>query len=103
MYLAICDEFEEEASNNGAKALGDPIEDTSKDGDVASNSQSKCDSWIQMATGDVGCNGHPHKKCEGMGHGHRYKSRGVQGCIRCELIYIYKSKIIINSHRKQNF
>lgn len=53
-YQASCGNFEEVASNNGAKKLGDPVEDASKDGDLASESQTEGDSWINMAAGDIG-------------------------------------------------
>ena len=48
--LAISDKLEEEAGDDGAKALGNPIENAGEDADVASDGQSESDSWIQMST-----------------------------------------------------
>lgn len=53
-YQASCDNFEEEACCNGAKQLGNPVEDASEDGDLTTKSQSEGDSWVDMTTRDVG-------------------------------------------------
>lgn len=60
-YLSSSNKFEEEASNSWTKQLSNPVEESSDDGDVASHGQSEGDSWIQVATWDVGCHGHSHK------------------------------------------
>lgn len=71
-YQASGDELEDEACYDGTKKLGNPVEDASEDSDLATKSQSKCDSWVHMAPRDVGSNWNCNKESKAMADGNGY-------------------------------
>lgn len=71
-YQSSSDDFEEEASNNGANKLGNPVEDAGEDGDLATQSQSESDRRIDMATRDICTHCHRNKECKPMANCYRH-------------------------------
>ena len=65
-YQASGDVFKEVTCDNGAYKLGNPVKDAGEDSDLAPNSQSKGDSWIYVATGNVGPHCHSHEEGKSM-------------------------------------
>ncbi|MCI87884.1 hypothetical protein A2U01_0109169, partial [Trifolium medium] len=47
------DKLKKKTCNYGAKKLSNPVKDTSDDGDLSTNSQSKGDSRVDMTTRNV--------------------------------------------------
>lgn len=70
-YQATCDGFEEVAGNNGPEKLSNPVEDALEDGDSAAESHSEGDSWVDMATRDVGANWDCNKESKAMADSNR--------------------------------
>jgi hypothetical protein len=71
-YQASSGNFEKVACDNGAQELGNPVEDASEDGDLATKSQAKSDSRVDMATGDVGTNSNCNKERKSMANSNGY-------------------------------
>ena len=78
-YIATGDEAEEEAANDGAQELGDPVEDALEQGDMAAHEEPEGDRRVHMAAGDVGGDGHGHEQSKSMGEGHAHKPSRRQG------------------------
>lgn len=76
-YQASCNSLEEEASNDGADELGNPVEDPGEDRDLASKSQSKGDGRIDMATGDVCSHGDGNEERKPVANGDSHKSSRI--------------------------
>lgn len=57
--------------------MGDPVEEASEDGDVATHGKPQGDGWVEVTTGDVGCHGHSNKQRECMGDGNGHQAGGV--------------------------
>ena len=76
-YHASCNSLEDEACNNSTHKLGNPIEDACQDGDLASQSQSKGDSRINMTTRYIGANRHRHEQCKPMTASHSHQPRRI--------------------------
>ncbi|KAF2307463.1 hypothetical protein GH714_028892 [Hevea brasiliensis] len=83
--VATGTELEKQASDCGAEELSDPVEDSTKKSDVAADEGAKCNSRVDMTTGNVGANGNSNKKCKSVRDGcSNETSRG--GCtVVCEL------------------
>lgn len=85
VHLAIGHEDEEETSDDGAKALSNPVEETGYYCDVATDGEAECHGGVKVSTGDVGGYGNTDKKGKGVSHRDSDKTSRIQGCIGCEL------------------
>lgn len=86
-YQAISDECEEERSNDGAKALCNPIEEAGEDGDISSDGQPERHGGVEVAAGDVGSHRHSDEQCKCMSHSYRHQPRWVESRVRGQLVY----------------
>ena len=65
-YQSASGKLEEQASNDRTEQLGNPIQNTSKEGDVASNKGTKSNGRVDMSTRNVSTNRDSHKQCKAM-------------------------------------
>lgn len=84
MYLAIGNEDKKETSDDGAKALSNPVEETGDDCDVAADGKAEGHGGVKVSTGDVGGYWHTNEKGKGVSNCNSDKTSRVQGCIGCE-------------------
>ncbi|KAL8129901.1 hypothetical protein V2J09_019056 [Rumex salicifolius] len=64
IYQTAGGKLEEQASDDRAKALGDPVKNGPSQGDVTANKGTECDGRVDMATGDVCTNRDRHEQAE---------------------------------------
>lgn len=91
IYQASGDNFKEVASNNGASKLSDPVENAGKNSDLATNSQSKSNSGVNMATGDVGSNSNRNKQSQSVTDCNGNQSRWIKCSIGCNLCCLHQN------------
>lgn len=65
-HHAVGGELKEQASDGGSEKLGNPVEDATKEGDIATDEGTKGDSWVDVATGDVGSDCYGDEKSESV-------------------------------------
>nr|GMD64470.1 very-long-chain (3R)-3-hydroxyacyl-CoA dehydratase 2 [Ipomoea batatas] len=78
--------LEKQASNDRAEQLGNPINNTSEEGDVTSDEGAKCDSRVYVTAGNIGADGNRHEECKSVGYCRRNESGGGGGSIIRQLI-----------------
>jgi len=76
-YLINCDDFEDEASHDRAKHLGDPIEQSRRDRNMASNHLGKSDGRVDVATRNGGGDIDRRGQAERIGHGNPHQASWV--------------------------
>lgn len=84
-YQSTGCKLEEQASNNGSEQLGNPVQNTPHESDVAAEEGTECDCGVNMTAGDVCSNGNRHEKCKAVRQGGGYKPGGCGCCIASEL------------------
>ncbi|WVZ86642.1 LOW QUALITY PROTEIN: hypothetical protein U9M48_033393 [Paspalum notatum var. saurae] len=67
----------EKARHGGAEQLGDPVEDSGEDGDVATDGEAEGDGGVQVTAGDVGGHGDTDEESERMGDGDGHQAGRV--------------------------
>lgn len=83
VYLAISNEDEEEASDDGAKALSNPVEETGDDRDVSADGEAESHGGVKVSAGDVGGYGNTDEKGKGVSYGDSDKTSRIQGSTGC--------------------
>ena len=89
-YQSTGDELKKEASGGGAEKLRNPVENSGDECDLTTESKSKSDGWVHMATGDVGSDCNRHEEGETMTHSDGNKPRRIKSRIWRQLPYIHK-------------
>lgn len=82
-------EFEEEASDDGAKKLSDPVEDTTEESDVTTDEGTEGNGGIHVSTGDVSADRNSDEETESMSQGSGNEAGRSGGSIVSELVKSY--------------
>jgi hypothetical protein len=86
-------EAKQKASDSRAEELGNPVEDSTEESDVATNEGTEGHSRVDVATGDVGTNRNSDKKSEGVCYGGCNQASWGACAIVGELVWLEAEKL----------